>query len=227
MNYEQLKMKEAKINELPILKVLDKNAHFYHVVQRASNRDNIFDIELARYRNNLLNRLCAMHNVTIIASVVMNNHTHDLLMADILSDISTTIRLVNTEVSHYLRKKSPKKYTNGRRIFESSPYYRAIHDIVDLMIAIKYIFDNMKQLETKGGVVPFSCFWNMSKGYLSRPYNKSIYPMLFGMSEVDLYNFLNENTMQQVIDISRERFKNWTSQDNTNVFKVDPNLPWL
>lgn len=227
MNYEQLKWQNSGACELPSLRILDKNGHFYHVVQRASNHDNIFYTELARYRHNLLCRLCAMHNVTIIASVVMNNHTHDILMADALKDISTSIRLVNTEVAHYVRKKSTKKYTNGRRVFETFPFYRAIHDIVDLMTTIKYTFDNMKLIEDKGGIVPFSCFWNMSKGYLSRPYNKNLYSMLFSMTEIELYNFLNEHDMQQVVQISRERFQHWTAQDNAAVFKVNPDIPWL
>ncbi len=227
MNYKDLLAQETTFEVIPIRRAVDKNGHFYHAVQRAANRDNIFDIELARYRHNLLCRICAMHNVTIIACVVMSNHTHDLLMANSWEDISTVLRMVNTTVSHYLRKKNPKKYTNGRRIFEDYPYYRAIHDIVALMIAIKYIFDNAKALEVKGTIIPFSCFWNMSKGYLSKPYNKTLYEKLFNLKDVELYNFLNTNEMSNVRKLSIERFKHWTKQDNNNVFKRDPTLPWL
>lgn len=227
MNYEELRAQETTFEVIPLKRAVDKNGHFYHAVQRAANRENIFDIELARYRHNLLCRICAMHNVTIIASVVMSNHTHDLFMADYLDDVSTALRIVNTAVSHYLRKKNPKKYTNGRRVFEDVPYYRAIHDIVALMIAIKYIFDNAKALEVKGAIVPFSCFWNMSKGYLSKPYNKALYEKLFGLKDTELYNFLNENDMSEVRRLSLEMFSHWTKQDNDSVFKRDPSLPWL
>lgn len=227
MNYEELRAQETTFEVIPLKRAVDKNGHFYHAVQRAANRENIFDIELARYRHNLLCRICAMHNVTIIASVVMSNHTHDLFMADSLDDVSTVLRIVNTAVSHYLRKKNPKKYTNGRRVFEDVPYYRAIHDIVALMIAIKYIFDNAKALELKGAIVPFSCFWNMSKGYLSKPYNKALYEKLFGLKDTELYNFLNENDMSEVRRLSLEMFSHWTKQDNDSVFKRDPSLPWL
>lgn len=227
MNYEELRAQETTFEVIPLKRAVDKNGHFYHAVQRAANRENIFDIELARYRHNLLCRICAMHNVTIIASVVMSNHTHDLFMADYLDDVSTVLRIVNTAVSHYLRKKNPKKYTNGRRVFEDVPYYRAIHDIVALMIAIKYIFDNAKALEVKGAIVPFSCFWNMSKGYLSKPYNKALYEKLFGLKDTELYNFLNENDMSEVRRLSLEMFSHWTKQDNDSVFKRDPSLPWL
>lgn len=227
MNYEELRAQETTFEVIPLKRAVDKNGHFYHAVQRAANRENIFDIELARYRHNLLCRICAMHNVTIIASVVMSNHTHDLFMADSLDDVSTVLRIVNTAVSHYLRKKNPKKYTNGRRVFEDVPYYRAIHDIVALMIAIKYIFDNAKALEVKGAIVPFSCFWNMSKGYLPKPYNKALYEKLFGLKDTELYNFLNENDMSEVRRLSLEMFSHWTKQDNDSVFKRDPSLPWL
>ncbi len=227
MNYNELRAQETTFEVIPIRREVDKNGHFYHAVQRAANRDNIFDIELAKYRHNLLCRISAMHNVTILASVVMSNHTHDLLMADTWEDVCTVLRMVNTAVSHYLRKRNPKKYTNGRRVFEDFPYYRAIHDIVALMTTIKYIFDNAKSLENRGAIVPFSCFWNMSKGYLSKPYNKALYEKLFGLKDVELYDFLNKNEMSLVRQLSIERFKHWTKQDNNNVFKRDPLLPWL
>lgn len=227
MNYMDFRAPDYDLEVIPIQRSVERNGHFYHAVQRAANRENIFDIDLARYRHNTLCRICAMYNVTIIASIVMSNHTHDLFMADCLNDISTVMRLVNTAVSHYLRKKNPKKYTNGRRVFEDYPYYRAIHDIVGLMTALKYIFDNVKSLEVQGIIVPYSCFWNMSKGYLNKPYNKNLYLQLFGMKDVELYNFLNNNEMDKVRELSKEMFKHWTKQDNDNVFKVDPKVAWL
>ena len=226
MHYEQLKAQVPKVAELPELKVLDKNGHFYHAVQRAANRDFIFDFELGQYRHNLLCRLCGIHDVSIIASVVMNNHTHDLLMADTWENIHNVMRLMNTSVAHSVRKRS-KKFTNGHRVFESTPYYRAIRSIEDLMVTIKYIFDNMRQVEVNGGAIPFSCFWSMARGYLPKSYGKSIYLALFGMTEIELFNFLNENSMQDVVRLAHERFQSWTPQDNANTFMLNPDIPWL
>lgn len=47
MNYKDLLAQETTFEVIPIRRAVDKNGHFYHAVQRAANRDNIFDIELA------------------------------------------------------------------------------------------------------------------------------------------------------------------------------------
>ena len=61
---------------------VDKNGRFYHVTQRAANREFIFDKELGQYRHNLLCRICSRLNVKIIFSVTMSNHTHDVLVQE-------------------------------------------------------------------------------------------------------------------------------------------------
>ena len=215
------------LTSIPLLRILDKNGHFYHVVQRASGRDNIYDGELAKYRHNLLCRLCAMHNVVIVFSVTMTNHSHDILMAEKWEDISTVMRLLNSSVAHYVKKKNAKRYTNGRRVFESRPYYRVIKDIVDLFVTGKYIFDNAKQIEDKGGFVPFSCFWTMSRGILVKPYDRKLYTLIFNMTETEICKLYLENDISTVHQIATTNFGHWTTQDNARLFKVNPDIPWL
>lgn len=220
--------KDLLLNDPHIPKLIrtDKNGRFYHVSQRASNRDHIYDAEIAKYRENALCRLCAMHDVVIVFSVVMSNHTHDVLMGENLETISEVIRLVNSAVSRRLRKRNNQKYVNGRKVFESDPYYRAIHDVVSLMIVGKYTYDNVMSIRLKNGFVPYSCFSFLENGIIITPYNKDLYPMLFGMSEKDLCKIYKENDMNAVRRIAFDLYKNWTQEDNDKIFKADINVPW-
>ena len=212
---------------VPPLRTIDKNGRFYHVVQRASNKDNIYDKELAKYRENLLCRICALYDITILFSVVMKNHSHDIVMAEAWELISKATKQVNSAVSKQVRNKNPKKYSNGRRVFASRPYYRAIHDIVDLHVVSKYTFDNVAKVEEMGGFVPYSCFWTMEKGIVVRPYNKELYPLLFQMSETDLCKFFKENDISTVRKLTIEHFRDWTQEDNDRFFKANASVPWL
>ena len=224
-----VEFKDLFLNDssIPEVRRTDKNGRFYHIIQRASSRDNIYDAEIAKYRENTLCRLCAMHNVVIIFSVVMTNHTHDVLMGENLDSISNVIRLVNSAVSRRLRKRSPQRYTNGRKVFESDPYYRAIHDIVSLTIVGKYTYDNVMDIKLKNGFVPYSCFSFLEKGTVIKPYNKNLYPSLFGMSEQELCNLYKANDMHAVRQIALNLYKNWTLEDNDRIFKANINIPWL
>lgn len=89
---------------IPWHRKVDKNGRFYHATQRAANKEFIFDKELGQYRHNTLCRICTRLNVKILFSVVMSNHTHDVLIANDWADISNALRLVNTSVCHKLRK---------------------------------------------------------------------------------------------------------------------------
>ena len=227
INFSKLWNHELVITTIPLLRILDKNGHFYHVIQRASGRDNIYDTELANYRHNLLCRLCAMHNVIIVFSIAMTNHSHDLLVAEKWEDISTVMRLLNSSVAHYVKKRNSKRYIIGRRVFESRPYYRVIKDIVDLLVTGKYIFDNVKQIEGKGGFVPFSCFKTMTRGILIKPYTRNLYTSIFGMTEIEICKLYEENDISAVYQFATMHFGHWTSQDNAQLFKVNPDIPWL
>lgn len=227
VKFEDLMSSAQPSNEIPVLKPIDKNGRFYHVVQRASNRDNIYDNDLARYRENLLCRICTMYNVVILFSVVLSNHTHDILLAHNWENIATVIRLVNTAVARRLRKKNPKKYAYGRRVFESTPYYRAIHDIVGLYVVSKYVFDNAKNVILNKGFVPFSCFWFMENGNLTKPYDRRVYQTLFGMSVEELYRLFNENDISGVKQLALTQYRDWTETDNDSLFKSNVSKSWL
>ena len=225
--FQDLLNLEPAAATIPPLWTIDKNGRFYHVVQRASNKDNIYDKEVALYRENLLCRICAMYDITILFSVVMKNHSHDIVMADNWELISKATKQVNSAVSKQVRKIYSKRYHHGRRVFASRPYYRPIHDIVDLHVVSKYTFDNVAKVEGKGGYVPYSCFWNMENGIVSRPYNKELYPVLFGMPVTDLCKLFKQNDISTIRRMAIERFSNWTKLDNDRLFKVKPEVPWV
>lgn len=213
--------------EMSWRKTTDKNGRFFHLTQRAANRDFIFDKEVGQYRHNILCRICARLNVKIIFSVTMSNHTHDVLVSDDVKNISKAVRLVNAAVSRKLRKKYPTKYKNGRKVFEARPYFRTIKSIVDLTVVGKYVFDNAKGILDKGEFVPYDCFWMFEKGMVSRPYDKKIYPLLFGMTEKELCAFFKNNDSKAVCRIANERFRSWTKEDNDKLFKKDASKPWI
>lgn len=165
---------------------IDRNGRFYHATQRVSNKEFVFDKELGQCRHNMLCSICSQYNVKIIFSVTMSNHTHDVLVAEKWRDVVDALRLVNTAVSHRLRRKFPTKYRNGRTVFESGPHYRAIKDIVELTTVGKYDYDNVKSVLNKGEFVPYDCFWFLERGLMCKSYDKDIYPLLFGMTENEL-----------------------------------------
>lgn len=212
---------------IPWHRKVDKNGRFYHATQRAANKEFIFDKELGQYRHNTLCRICTRLNVKILFSVVMSNHTHDVLIANDWADISNALRLVNTSVCHKLRKRYPSKYRNGRKVFESSPHYRVIKGIVDLTTVGKYDYDNVKKVTSKGEFVPYDCFWMLERGVTMKPYDKDVYPKLFGMTEKELCCFYESKNPNEVFKAAKEMFKNWTKQDNDKLFKVDSTKPWL
>ena len=212
---------------MPLREKVDRNGRFYHATQRVSNKEFIFDKELGQYRHNMLCRICSLRNVKIIFSVTMSNHTHDVLVAEKWMDIVDALRLVNTAVAHRVRKKSPTKYRNGRTVFESSPHYRVIKDIVELTTVGKYDYDNVRNVLDKGEFVPYDCFWFLERGIECKPYDKDIYPLLFGMTEKELCAFYRDNDYKAVYNAAKALFKDWTKADNDRLFKADASVPWL
>ncbi len=227
LDFNELMKKETNGLSQPKRTKTDKNGRIYHATQRAAGKEFIFDKEVGKYRHNILCRICARFNVKIIFSVVMGNHTHDVLMAENVDTISKVLRLVNSAVSHKIREQNPHKYINGKRVFESRPFLRAIKDIVSLTTVGKYDYDNVKHVLGKGEFVPYDCFWAFKKGIVVKPYDKDLYPALFGMSEKELCDFYEANDAQVVAKLAKERFKDWTKLDNDRFFKANASKPWL
>lgn len=102
-----------------------------------------------------------------------------------------------------------------------------IKSIVDLTTVGKYVFDNAKSVLDKGEFVPYNCFWMFEKGLVTKPYDKKLYQLLFGMDEKQLYKLFSGNDANTVYKIANTLFRDWTTADNDRIFKKDASKPWL
>ena len=82
----------------------------------------------------------------------------------------------------------------------------------------KYIHGNCQYLKDEGKPVPDSCFWMFRKNYLAPPYNERIYSRLFGMSAPELIEFYESHSDAEVRRFAKEKYKDWTKEDNDNLF---------
>lgn len=208
---------------------IEKNGRFFHMVQRCCNREDLYDMQSARYRHDLLCRLCVKHGVGIMFSVVMPNHTHDLLYAESVERISEVMRELNTQVSRFIRKNSPHRFKKRDvRVFDERPIYIAIKNIRHLGVVGKYIYENAAPYERLNKFVPFSCFFGMRNGYVpTPPYQKDLYEFVYGMDVQCLVDFFEKSSTKEVERLMEQRFSSWKKEDSDAFFKVDPSSPWF
>ena len=206
---------------------IDKNGQVYHVFQRGKNRERIFSSEVAKFRNNMLCKLCSDYGVVILFSVIMPNNTHDVLAADSWEKISKVMKILNTKVSQYARKCQPEKYKGYDTIFDSRPTYKPVKDRVYLFYLGKYLYENPTFLVQEGKFVPYSCFWMFEKGYFVEPYRKELYMDLFGMTPKEIFDVYSTMTKEEVLGFAFDRFSDWSQERNDSVFKLDDSIPWL
>lgn len=206
---------------------IDRNGQVYHVFQRGRNREQIFTADVAKFRHNMLCKLCADHGVVIIFSVVMPNHTHDVLAAAEWKTISNVMKTLNTKVSQYIRKRSGEKYKDKGSVFDGRPTYKPVRDRVYLFYLGKYLYDNPAYLVEAGRFVPYSCFWMFEKGYLVEPYRKELYIDLLGMTAKELVGIYSFKSKEEVYRLALERFSDWPAERNDAVFKLDCSIPWV
>lgn len=216
---------------------IEKDGHCYHVITQSWCKEKIFSVEAATYRHNLLCRLCAQEGIVILFSVTMPTHTHEVFLTSDWQSLSKVIRILNVQVSRFIRNelvekairraKEESKRVNEdylrekerrHRIFDNRPTYIAVRDIVYLMFLGKYIFDNPVYLKAEGKAVPFSCFWMFEKNYFRAPYDEKIYLRLFGMTAPELFRLYDTKEKKEVKAFAQERFKDWTKEDNNQLF---------
>lgn len=203
---------------------IDKNGRFYHATQKTWCGLPLFDADIARYRHHMLCELCIKHNVTILYSVVMPTHTHDVLYSDSWRNISTVLQIINSCVVRYASKRHEKR--KGYPMFCERPQYTVVKDIQHLHFLGKYVYDNASSLKIEGRTVPFDCFWMFEKDRLRAQYNRDLYSKLFGKGPKELYDYYRGHTKQEVWRDSKEIFGFWSAAQNDVLFKANPNVPW-
>lgn len=195
-----------------------KNGLFYHVITTSWRRRRLFDAELASYRKDLLHELCIRYGITILFSVTMPTHTHDVFITPDWKILSHVIAILNSNVAKYARRYLQDRMKGRKLVFSEDPAYVMVTDMPHLFYLGKYTYGNYSYLRSEGKTVPDSCFWMFEKGYFAEPYNGKLYPMLFGMEAPDLLGFYKAHTEAEVMSYAREAFMDWTDADNARLF---------
>lgn len=202
---------------------IDKTGVFYHVITKSQNGDNIFLAKSAgEYRHNLLCRLCEERGITILFSVTMPNHTHDVLLSYDWETISAVYKILNTNTSKFIRAVNPGKYPKGLKIIRRHPVYIVIRDVIYLFVLGKYIFDNPEYLRKDGRFVPYDCFWMFRTEHFNNAYDERIYNALFSLSAKELYGIYESMDMKAVRQYAVARFSHWTKTMTQSIFFKQP-----
>ncbi|MBO6048357.1 MAG: transposase [Spirochaetales bacterium] len=202
---------------------IDKTGVFYHVITKSQNGDNIFLAKGAgEYRHNLLCRLCEERGITILFSVTMPNHTHDVLLSYDWETISEVYKILNTNTSKFIRAANPGKYPKGLKIIRRHPAYIVIRDVIYLFVLGKYIFDNPEYLRKDGRFVPYDCFWMFRTEHFNNAYDERIYKALFSLSAKELYNIYESMDMKAVRQYAMAHLSHWTKTMTQSIFFKQP-----
>lgn len=197
---------------------VDKSGFFYHVVTKSWNGDKIFNKEIADYRHNLLCKLCGEAGITILFSVTMTNHTHDVFMTPSWEALSVVMRVLNSRVSIMVRKLLDNKISKNRPVFSKGPSYIVLKDPVAVMCEGKYVFDNPAYMRAEKQFVPHSCFWMFEKNHFVFPYDEKLFQNLFGMRGDEIFALYSQKTPAEVRAFAQARFADWTKEEIEAVF---------
>jgi len=194
---------------------IEKNGYFYHVVTQSWRKETVFYPDVAKYRHDLLCKLCPDREITVLFSLTMPNHTHDVLMGPSWDVIAETIRILNSQVSRFIRNKYPDK----KKVFSKCPVYVIVKDLSVLFFLGKYIYDNPSVLAEYDKKAPHSCFKAFETGKLQEPaYDKKIYGKLFSLNPQEILEIYRTKTKEEVISYARARFAEWTEEQNRKLF---------
>lgn len=197
---------------------IDKSGVVYHVITTSWRKKRLFDMDLAKYRQNLLCELCAKRGITILFSATLPTHTHEVFITPSWEILSGMIRTLNSNVAKYARNHMPERLDGWGSVFAPDPAYVLVDSMDYLFFLGKYVFDNQQRLKEEGKSVPDSCFWMFEKNYFPEPYRADIYQKLFGMSPADLYSIYKNKTSAEVRLLSKQLFRDWTAEDNRHLF---------
>ena len=194
---------------------IEKNGYFYHVITQSWRKETVFYPDVAKYRHDLLCKLCAFRGVTILFSLTMPNHTHDVLMGPSWNVLSELVRILNSQVSRFIRNKFPEK----KKVFCKCPVYVIVKNINVLFFLGKYVYDNPIVLRENEKDAPHRCFKAFESGKLQEPaYDRKIYQKLFGLSPQETVEIYRTMTKEEVSAYAGRRFSSWTEDQNRRLF---------
>ena len=196
----------------------DRAGNCYHVITQAWAKETIFYVDVAQYRHNLLCQLCSDRGIVIVFSATNPNHTHEVFIVPDWKILASVMRLLNTNVSKYIRRQYPNKVKNGKKLFKEDITYIGVRDITHLFYLGKYIHDNPMYLKAAGKPIPFSCFFMFESGHLKEPYREDVYMELFGLTYQEVYRIYSTMSKQDVKQYAQRRFADWTKEMNDRFF---------
>ena len=201
---------------------IDKTGFFYHVVTKSWNGDKIFTKEIADYRHNLLCKLCGEAGITILFSVTMTNHTHDVFLTPSWKVMSEVMRVLNSRVSVMVRKLMENRISKNRPVFSKGIAYIVLRNPVAVLCEGKYVFDNPAYMRAEKQFVPHSCFWMFEKNYFVFPYDEKVFQKLFGMRGDEIHTLYSTENASEVRAFAESRCGNWTKAQIDAVFYRKP-----
>lgn len=197
---------------------IDKSGVVYHVITSSWRKKRLFDMDLAKYRQNLLWELCAKNGIIILFSATLPTHTHEVFITPSWERLSKVIRILNSNVAKFAKKHLAEKLVGWSRVFAPDPAYVLVDSMEYLFFLGKYVFDNQQRLKEEGKSVPDSCFWMFEKNYFPEPYRADIYQKLFCMSPADLISIYKIKSSSEVWHLSKKLFGDWTAEDKRRLF---------
>ena len=186
---EAMKLTAEKVG-LSTRGTVDSNWKFYHVIQRAYRRYHILTGNTAWYYHSLTESYSVKYGVLIICQMIMSNHIHEILYAEDVKNISKLKSMAGNKVSIFMNK---NRIDNNKKafdhLFESRPGYVPIKSRVQLLITLKYIWDNDLELRMQGEKASFSSFENWKDGNAKENSANNV-AALYGLNLADLYKLL-------------------------------------
>ena len=199
-------------------KNIDKTGVFYHVITKSTGGDIFLTKGVGEYRHNMLCTLCEERGITLLFSVTLPNHTHDVFLTPDWHVLSDVMRILDTNLSKYIRKNTKTKLDRKTKILRRHPLYIVIRDIVYLFVLGKYAFDNPAYLRDEGKFIPYDCFWTFKTGHMLNGYDEKIYPRLFGLTPAEIYEIYSTKTMKEVVEYAKTHFATWNADITRSVF---------
>lgn len=148
------------------------NTSFFHIMTQGINKTSIFDnSQDIEYYINKMNALAKEQEVELLSYCIMNNHSHILIKANKIENLSKYMQRLNTAYGRYYNK----KYNKVGFVFRDRYKSEGIFSERQLYNCIRYIANN----PVKAGIV-------------KRPeeYKYSKYPK-FNQSVDENYSFID------------------------------------
>lgn len=201
---ETMKLSNEKVG-ISTRRNVDANWKFYHVVQRAYRRYHILTGNTAWYYHSLTESKCAKYGVLIVCQVIMSNHIHEILYSEDLMNISRLKQMAGSKVSVFMNKnRIENKKKPLEHLFDSRPGFVPIKNRVQLLITMKYIWDNDLELRKIGEKASYSSFDNWKDGNEKNRIANEV-AALFGLKLSELYELLGKDKKEVLV--FTEQFK--------------------